>query len=258
MSVPQYSEELDCARRLCTSAGELQQAARVGMPRVSRKADNSPVTAVDRDCEDLIVSGLRRAYPSDGILGEETGEHGGESGRRWIVDPLDGTRPYIRGIPTYSVLLALEDGGRPVVGVIHMPALGLSCWASAGGGAFLDGEPIHVSGTGALKDTMGSAIGFVERADEGVSERLLALMRRWDYVYGFMDAYSYIAVASGKLDACVNLLDKPWDCAAAACIVTEAGGRYSDIDGEQSVHNGTIVFTNGLLHQAVLDALAGK
>jgi histidinol phosphatase-like enzyme (inositol monophosphatase family) len=251
-----YARELRTAREICEAAGQVQLSSRAAMGAVVRKEDRSPVTDVDRRCEALIAERLNKAFPGDGILGEETGQSVGSSGRQWIIDPLDGTRPYIRGIPTYSVLLALEEEGKPVVGVIHLPQMGQTCWGSAGGGAFLDGEPIRVSETPTLEESTGSALGYVQRADEPIAERLLQLMRQWDYVYGFMDAYSYLAVASGKLDLCVNLLDKAWDCAAGACIVAEAGGRYSDISGNESVYNGSIILSNGLVHDALLEALA--
>jgi histidinol-phosphatase len=251
-----YAQELAAAREICQHAGALQLAGQSSGFTVNRKDDCSPVTEIDRQCETLIRQRLDQLFPRDGVLGEEQGEHTGSSGRRWIVDPLDGTRPYVRGIPTFSVLLALEHEGRPVVGVIHLPALGITCWAAAGSGAFVNGEPVHVSATAQLQQAMGSALGFVEHADES-GARVLRLMRAWDYTYGFMDAYTYVAVASGKLDACVNLLDKPWDCAAAACIVTEAGGRYSDIAGQVTVHNGSFVITNGTLHDAVVAVVSG-
>ncbi|MBD3242672.1 MAG: histidinol-phosphatase [Chitinivibrionales bacterium] len=249
-------DELRVARELCARAARVQLESRPSPETIAAKPDGSPVTDVDRRCEEIIVEGIERVFPDDGILGEETGEHAGQSGRQWVVDPLDGTRPYIRGIPTYSVLLALEDHGEPVVGVVHLPALGIECWASRGSGAFLNGERTRVSATTELGDAIGSALGFIERADEPIAGRLLAMMRRWGYVYGFMDAYSYVAVASGKLDLCVNLLDKSWDCAAGACIVSEAGGRFSDIEGRASTHNGTIVLSNGLLHETVLRSFA--
>ncbi len=250
-----YQHELEVARRTCAEVGQMQRARQPQVSGAELKTDGSPVTEVDRACEHMVIERIGAACPTDGILGEESGDHPGTSGRRWIVDPLDGTRPYIRGIPTYSVLLALEDEGVPVVGVVELPALRLSCWAARGEGAFLNGERISVSSTAHLQHAMGSALGFVESTDAGLSTRLLELMRRWDYVYGFMDAYSYVCVASGRLDICVNLLDKAWDCAAAACIIEEAGGRYSDMSGSRTVHNGSFIATNGALHEAVLDML---
>jgi histidinol-phosphatase len=251
-----YRRELDTAREICTEVGLYQLTQQPEIGAAERKDDGSPVTEVDRTCERMVLERLNKAFPSDGLLGEESGDHPGTSGRRWIVDPLDGTRPFIRGIPTYSVLLALEDEGVPVVGVIELPALGLSCWAAQGRGACLNGERIRVSSTERLEQAMGSALGFVESGDESVAQRLLGLMRRWDYVYGFMDAYSYVCVASGRIDLCVNLLDKAWDSAAAACIVEEAGGKYSDISGARTVHGGSFVVSNGLLHDSVLRELS--
>jgi len=244
-------KELDIAVRAALEAGRIQLGG-LGAGGIERKGDGSPVTEVDRRCEERIREVILGEFPGDGFLGEEGGESGAGGARRWIVDPLDGTRPYIRGIPTHSVLIALEEGGEPVAGVIHLPAMGLTCRASKGGGAFLNGERVSVSPVGDLAAAMGSVLGITEYAGEPAGRRLLALTRSWDYTYGFMDAYSYVLLACGKLDACVNLLDKPWDCAAAACIITEAGGRFSSITGERTVHAGSIVLTNGVLHDKVL------
>jgi fructose-1,6-bisphosphatase/inositol monophosphatase family enzyme len=200
---------------------------------------------------------LHSHFPADGFLGEETGEDKGLSGRKWIVDPLDGTRPFIRGIPTHSALIALEDGDDMTVGCMNLPALGEIYWASKGGGAFLNGNPLHVSDVAALPSVMGSALGFVEKNGTHQAAKLIELMGAWGYAYGFMDAYSYGCIAAGRLDAAVNLLDKPWDCAAAVCVVEEAGGRFSDISGAASVHNGSCILTNGLVHDAVLEYFQG-
>jgi len=246
------SRELDIAVSAAVAAGKIQLDGQGALLNIERKGDRSPVTDVDKRCEERIREIILGAFPDDGFLGEESGESGGAKARRWIVDPVDGTRPYIRGIPTYSVLIALEEDGVPVAGVIHLPAMGITCQAEKGKGAFLNGEKICVSSIGKLPDAMGSVLGITEYADVPLGRSLIDLTLSWDYTYGFMDAYSYVLLASGKLDVCVNLLDKPWDCAAAACIVTEAGGRFSAINGEQTVHNGSIVLTNCILHDEVL------
>ena len=253
MTAP-FDAELEVAKRAAHAAGAIHLSRR-GAGEVSLKADASPVTEVDRRCEALIRGELLGAFPADGFLGEESGTAAGSSGRTWIVDPLDGTRPYIRGIVTHAVLIALEDAAGPALGVIHLPAMDLTCWAARGGGAFCNGQPARVSATSALADALGSGLGFVQRFDEPIGARLFALLRRTGYSYGFMDAYSYVCLATGRIDFCVNLLDMPWDCAAAAAIVAEAGGRWSNADGAESVHRGTFVGSNGVLHQAVLDAL---
>lgn len=251
-----YTLELTRALELAKQVGELQLAARAEPISFELKGDASPVTAVDKACEELLRQNLLASFADDAFLGEENGLSAGTSGRCWIVDPIDGTRPFIRGIPTYSTLIALEHEGTPVVGVIHLPELAITCWAARGEGAYLNGEQIHVSSTNRLEKAMGSALGFIEHHDAALRAKLLDFMRRWDYSYGFMDAYSYVCLASGKLDCCINLLDKPWDCTAAACIVTEAGGKFTDIDGTASTHNGTIVFSNGILHPEIISHFA--
>ncbi|MBD3393302.1 MAG: histidinol phosphatase [Chitinivibrionales bacterium] len=252
MGVVAFEQELQQARAAAQRAGALQEERRERLDAVEHKQDDSPVTEVDRACEALIRDALLAAFPSDGFLGEETGAHTGHSGRTWIVDPLDGTRPYVRGIPTYSALIALEDGDGPALGIMHLPAMRQTYWAARGGGAFLNGAPIHVSATGTLSRAMGSALGHIQKADTAAGRSLARVMGAWDYAYGFMDAYSYGCVAAGRLDVCVNLLDKAWDCAAAACIVREAGGRYTDIRGHANIYHGSIVLSNGRLHDEVL------
>jgi len=248
-----YDEELKIALECAKEAGMRQIEFQNKIKQIEIKNDLSPVTNVDKECERIIKDTLLARFPHDGFLGEESESITGNSTRTWMVDPLDGTRPFIRGIPTHSVLIALEEQSTPVLGIIHLPAMDLTCWAVKGGGAFLNGKQIHVSSTNTLDKSIGSALGFRECAETSDGKRLFTLMRRWDYAYGFMDAYSYVCIASGSLDLCVNLLDKAWDCAAAACIVTEAGGRYSDIKGNNSVHNGSIVLSNGLIHEEILN-----
>jgi histidinol phosphatase-like enzyme (inositol monophosphatase family) len=251
-TVMRYRRELEIALGAARDAGNVQLSSRQQIGAATIKADDSPVTAVDLRCEALIREQLLNEFPADGFLGEESGAIAGSSGRRWIVDPLDGTRPYLRDIPTYSVLIALEDEGQPVVGVICLPAMQQTYWAARGQGAFLNGQPLRVSTTDRLEAAMASGFGFVQEAGSPRGQALLKLMGRWNYAYGFMDAFTYGCVAAGRLDACVNLLDKPWDCAAGACIVTEAGGRYSDLQGRPSVHNGGIIISNGILHDELL------
>lgn len=244
--------ELRVAREAALAAGKIQlQHLNAGV-KVRRKADASPVTEVDRQCEETIRAALAQRFPRDGFLGEETGASPGPSGRTWIVDPLDGTRPYLRGIPTFSALIALEEEGRMVVGCIHLPALTETYWARQGGGAFLNGRAIRVSTTATLPRAVCSGLGYLQHAGQPAAAALRRLLAAADYAYGFMDAYTYGCIAAGRIDGCVNLLDKPWDCAAAACIVTEAGGRFSDLAGRETVHSGNAVVSNGRIHAALL------
>jgi len=253
-----YKRELETAREAAEAAGRIQADMLKNLETIEIKDDDSPVTEVDRRCEALIRDTLLKSFPDDGFLGEESGHTRGRSGRTWIVDPIDGTRPYIRGIPTYSALVALEESGTPVVGVMRFEGMQQTYWAAVGHGAFRDGTPIRVSTTSSLSNSMGSGLGFLEKRGTPEGDALLALMGRWDYAYGFMDAYSYACVADGRLDLCVNLLDKPWDSAAPACIVAEAGGRFSDLNGRVSVHTGSTALTNGVIHEPVLEAFATR
>ena len=253
-----YRQELKIAIEAAAAAGEIQMRHRTDRLIVTIKSDASPVTEGDRLCERTIRDLIRQSFPADGFLGEETGEEKGSSGRTWIVDPLDGTRPYIRGIPTHSALIALEEGDDVVVGCMNLPALKETYWASKGDGAFLNGDRLHVSKAASLGEVLGCGLGFVEKNATRDAAKLIELMGRWGYAYGFMDAYSYGCIAAGRIDASVNLLDKPWDCAAAACIVEEAGGRFSDIRGKATVHSGSIILTNGLVHDAILEYFQGS
>jgi histidinol-phosphatase len=250
-----YHRELAIALKAAQEAGSLLLRYAARLPPAEMKADRSPVTRADRASEALIRRRLQAAFPRDGFLGEESRGVTGKNDRTWIVDPLDGTRPFLHAIPTWSVLIALEEAGEPVVGVIRLPALDQTCWAERGSGAFLNGKRIRVSKASSHAKAMGTALGFAEKAGRPEGKRLLSLMRSWDYAYGFMDAFSYVCVAAGRLDIAVNLLDKPWDCAAAACIVREAGGVFSDIRGRQTVRGGSIILSNGLLHRSALRCL---
>jgi histidinol phosphatase-like enzyme (inositol monophosphatase family) len=251
------TKELDVAIKAAKEAGEIQLEGRGAVKDVEVKGDRSPVTSYDKRCEARIREIILAEFPDDGFLGEEGGESGSSNKRRWIVDPIDGTRPFIRGIPTHSALIALEDRGEPIVGVINLPALGIICYASKNNGAFINNEKIRVSSINNLSDAMGCGFGMIQRANRPEGYCLDKYLQSLDYAYGFMDAYTYVLIASGKLDTCVNLLDKPWDCAAAACIITEAGGRYSSIDGEKTIHGGSFVLTNGILHDDVLAFFRG-
>lgn len=252
-----FQKELTLAIEIAHQIGQEQLKSRQCFGQIIKKSDKSPVTEIDKKCENLIIQKVEKAFPNDGFLGEETGSRQGTNNRRWIIDPLDGTRPYIRQIPTYSVLLSLEVEGKNVLGVIGLPEMGIISWGCVGVGAYVNNKRVHVSNVNSLNDSMASSLGLIEKKDTIEGKKLLELMSSIDYSYGFMDAYSYVAVASGKLDFTVNLLDKPWDCAAGACIVEQAGGTFSDIKGNQSVHNGSIILSNGLLHNRILEYFTG-
>jgi histidinol-phosphatase len=217
---------------------------------VRTKADRSPVTDVDEAVEQMIVDHLWQERPGDGILGEELGARGAST-RRWIIDPIDATKNFIRGIPIFATLIALEEE----VGVVSAPALGRRWWASRGDGAFCNGAPIHVS---AVSDLGAAQIGYDEVTgfeQRGHGEQFLALIRRCGRARGFGDFWTHMLVAEGAIEIAVEPEVAHWDMAAVQVIVEEAGGRFTTLGGEAHADGGSALSTNGLLHDAVLEAL---
>lgn len=249
-----YKNELNEAINIAKEVGKFQLEGQNNIKSIDIKKDKSPVTEIDQKSEQMIKDHLLGSFKDDGFLGEESGETKGKNNRQWIVDPLDGTRPFIHGIPTYSIMIALEENGEPVVGVIHFPALNETYYASKNSGAFLDEVGISVSNCNNLDESMASALGIIEMSHEDSGKKLINLFKKIDYNYGFMDAYSYMCVASGKLDFSIGLIDNAWDRAAAAIIVKEAGGDFSDLSGINSYYNETFLISNKKLHDKILEA----
>ncbi|HEY2959824.1 MAG TPA: histidinol-phosphatase [Actinomycetota bacterium] len=218
------------------------------------KPDLTPVTEADRAVEQVLREHLAKERPDDGVLGEEFGAQGGAEAR-WIIDPIDGTKNYLRGVPVYATLVALERGGEQTVGVCSAPAMGRRWWASRGGGAFADGRRLRVSRVAELGDAFlcyGSLSGWEER---GRGERFLDLLRRCWRTRGFGDFWIHLLVAEGAADLAVEPEVSLWDLAAVKVIVEEAGGRFTDLAGVARADGGSAVCSNGLLHDRVLDAL---
>ncbi|HJQ39761.1 MAG TPA: inositol monophosphatase family protein [Thermoanaerobaculia bacterium] len=213
---------------------------------VRTKSDRTPVSIADEDTERMIRATLARERPNDGILGEEFGESG-VSARRWVVDPVDATRNYIRGIPVFGTLIALEENGQLVVGVVSAPAMAKRWWASRGDGAFCNGEPIRVSQTASIEESYLSSYAL--------TEPYLTLARRSKRACAFSDFWSHMLVAEGCLDVAVEPQLAPWDMAPLQIIVEEAGGRFTDTHGNARYDGPNGLSTNGLLHDAVLEAL---
>ena len=205
---------------------------------VETKPDLTPVTDADRSAERLLRDLIARDRPGESVYGEEEGDDGGDV--RWIIDPIDGTRNFSRGVPVWATLIALEREGRFVCGVVSAPALGHRWWAALGEGAWADGSPIGVSAVAALSD---AAVSCTYGRDLMRLEPLV-----W-HARGLADFWQHVLVAEGALDAAVDAELKLWDYAAIEPIVTEAGGRLGRL-GEQ------IFSTNGLLHDEVLAALS--
>jgi histidinol-phosphatase len=219
--------------------------------RVDTKPDLTPVTDADRAVERMMRERIARDRPGEGVLGEEEGDDGGSV--RWIVDPIDGTKNFSRGIPVWASLVALEREGRVVCGVASAPALGHRWWAARGEGAFRDGERIEVSRIASLEE---ATVSF---SRSGLDDpKLLDLARRAWHAQPFSDFWAHLLVAEGAVEISVEHSMSTWDNAALQVIVEEAGGRFSDLRGEARIDGGSGVSTNGLLHDLVLDELNGS
>lgn len=223
---------------------------------VDVKSDATPVSEADRNAEQAIRRVLERAFPADAILGEEYGEGSG-AGRRWIVDPIDATVNYIRGVPVWGTLIALEADGEIVVGVVSAPALGARWWAARGSGAWHNASRITVSTVGSLADAHLSFNSLVSCETAGFGDEARELSRSCGRTRGFGDFWSFMLLAEGAVDVVVEPVAAIWDLAPLQVIVEEAGGRMTDRGGRRAIDGGDAVATNGLLHDAVM-AIVGS
>jgi histidinol-phosphatase len=214
--------------------------------QVETKSDLTPVTEADTAVEEELRRLLAERRPDDPILGEEQGASGDGAGPRWIVDPIDATKNYVRGIPLFATLIAFEEQ----VAVVSAPALGRRWWAERGAGAFCDGTRIHVSRIARIEDAVLSYTSL-----KGFDERFLDLAARSWAPRGFGDFWQYMLLAEGAVDVCVEAVANLWDLAAPKLIVEEAGGRLTDLAGRPRADGGNAIASNGLLHDEVVAAL---
>lgn len=226
---------------------------------VETKPDLTPVseadTAVERAIRDRLATATGHA-----VVGEEFGAEGISDGAeyRWIIDPIDGTKSYVRGVPIWATLIGVEHAGRLDVGVVSAPALGMRWWAARGLGAFRDGEAIRASRVAALADAQISyAWDTSERFHaEGIGDRLIALSHQCWRTRGIGDFWQHLLVAEGAFDIAIDPVVALWDVAALVPIIGEAGAQWSTVDGRADVDGGSFVCTNGVLHDAVIAALS--
>jgi histidinol-phosphatase len=226
---------------------------------VETKDDATPVSEADRAAEQAIREHLERLRPGDAVLGEEYGDDGG-SERRWIVDPIDGTKNYVGGVPVWATLVAFAEAEEVVVGVASAPALGRRWWASRDGGAWVhdrvndETRRLRVSDVAELSDAEVGLAGGLE--DWPRREALLAVADRVRRSRMFGDFWQYMLVAEGALEAAVDPAAALWDLAAVQIIVEEAGGRFTDLGGRRTADGGHALATNGHLHDSLLKLLA--
>lgn len=224
--------------------------------RVETKPDNTPVSDADRAAEEFIRAQLKRARTRDAIVGEEYGS-AGNGARRWIIDPIDGTKNFVRGVPVWATLIALADGEEVVMGLVSAPALGRRWWAAKGSGAWTgrslsSATRMAVSGVRKLEDASFSYASLGGWEERGKLDGFLDLTRRCYRTRGYGDFWSYMLVAEGAADIAAEPELAVYDMAALVPIVTEAGGRFTSLDGSPGPWGGNAVATNSLLHDEVL------
>jgi histidinol phosphatase-like enzyme (inositol monophosphatase family) len=201
---------------------------------IEMKENHTPVTIADKKTEEMIREELSQVFPNHGILGEEFGEQGSDSDYVWTVDPIDGTRSFIRGIPLFGTLLGLLERGEPVIGVMVLPALDETYLAAKGMGAFCDGVQLHVSATQTLESSVISCGDYPCFEAIGKKHYLQKLMERAELVRGYTDCFGHSLLLRGAVDAMVDPVVSPWDVAPLACLVREAGGDYFTFEGERT------------------------
>lgn len=246
---------LETAIRAARAGGEVAMRYFRSDLAVERKSDESPVTVADRETEQRIIAVLREAFPDHGILGEEFGAREGK-GTRWIIDPIDGTKSFLRGIPYFACLVALEEDGEITTGAVYAPALDDLFYAQKGQGAHDRNGRLRVSEVAALADAMlvfGGAKALRRAGYWNVYERLVDASGR-QRAYG--DYFGHTFVARGQCEAMIEVDVKPWDLAALKILIEEAGGRFTDFTGRPTIYSGTAVASNGLVHDQLLAVLA--
>jgi histidinol-phosphatase len=223
--------------------------------KVEWKPDRSPVTVADREAEALLRERLLGAFPEDGFLGEESGDTPSASGFRWIIDPIDGTRNFVRGIPIWGTLVGLEYKGEQIAGVVAAPALGQTFRALRGDGAYRDNRRLRVSGVDKLGEATLFHTSMVWFVRAGCAQVFQELAGRVQTERGFGDFYGHMLVAQGSGELMVEHGVHPWDMAALKPIVEEAGGRFSDWDNTPTIYRPDVLASNGKLHAGALKIL---
>jgi histidinol-phosphatase len=262
-----YDDDLRLAHVLADQADSVtMQRFKALDLKVETKPDLTPVSDADKATEELLRTTLGRSRPRDAILGEEYGDSPGNTGgfvrRRWVIDPIDGTKNYVRGVPVWATLIALMEGTEPVVGVVSAPALGRRWWASQGNGAYTgrslsQATRLAVSQVRALEDASFAYSSVVSWEEDGKLDGFLTLARACWRTRAYGDFWSHMLVAEGAVDLAAEPEVSLWDMAAVAVVVTEAGGRFTSTEGDPSPGAGSGCTSNGLLHDALLAHLGG-
>ena len=248
-----YDLAIDLGRR----AGMLAKGYYDSTFEVEWKADASPVTVADKNAESLIRDEVKKHFPGDGFLGEEFGNEESRTGFRWVIDPIDGTRSFVRHIPIWATLIGLEYKGEQIGGVAYIPCWDTMYRALRGDGAYCDARKIHVSKTDKLSDAFlcYSSVGWFRKA--GREHTFMELAAKTQRQRGYGDFYGFVLVAEGAMDMMVEHGVHPWDVAATKPIVEEAGGKFTDWSNVPTIHKPDVLASNGVLHAEVLAILNG-
>ncbi|MDX6497988.1 MAG: histidinol-phosphatase [Blastocatellia bacterium] len=246
---------LDFAVGIAREAGDITQRYFKGSFAVERKADNSFVTAADREAEMSLRANIKEAFPDDAILGEEEGARAGKSNRRWILDPIDGTYSFVHKVPLYGVLIGLEIDDEAVLGVVNLPALDEQVYAARGLGCFWNDKPAQVSSTESLSDALLLATDFGDCQQHGFGRAAEMLQKQVQARRTWGDVYGHILVATGRAEIMLDPIMNVWDCAPLLPILEEAGGTFTDWQGQRTIHGGNAISTNGRLFEAVMSTI---
>jgi histidinol-phosphatase len=238
-----YEREVEVARAAAVRAGELALRYQTSGVIAESKLDLSPVTVADRESEQLIARTLEEAFPDDGLLGEEGAHKESGFGRRWIIDPIDGTRDFLRGFPTWGIMIGLEDGADIVAGVCHFPAQNLTYHARRGGGAWRNDSRIHASKISDPSQALLCVNGLNEILSQPFASRMLDWMKVFWSVRSFGGCQDAMLIAAGQAEAWVEPSGKPWDFAAPKIIAEEAGAAFFNFDGRKSIYGGNCCLT---------------
>ena len=236
-----YERELEFVLRIAAAAGENAKHIRERGITAETKPDDSPVTIADRDNERLIRDGIEREFPADGILGEEGSSKPGTSGRRWIVDPIDGTRDFVRGNRFWCILIAIEEAEEALAGVAHFPMLDETYWATRGGGAYLNGKRLQASAIDSIEASVFCASGLQLAQVRPYLPRVTGLMQRAWSVRAHGGGLDACMVAAGHVDIWFEPKVEVWDLAPLRLIIEEAGGVFLALDGSRRIDRGTAV-----------------
>lgn len=256
LSPSALASRLDLALEACWRAGKITLEYYQSPIPIDIKTDGSPVTQADLRAEQEIRGLLAKHFPEDAVVGEEGGAHAAsrEQGT-WYIDPIDGTKSFICGVPFYAVLLAYEIAGEVVLGVVHLPALNETVWASKGGGSFWNGRRARVSSVNEMQNArlMLTDYGQMEKHCPPSGLQKLCAETKLQRTWG--DAYGHVLVATGRADIMIDPRMSVWDCGPLLPIIQEAGGRFTDWQGNATIHGPDAFSTNGLLHDQVREKL---